>query len=87
MRKHLTLQNKELTNIIIVKMNTNPVNKFVNTRYRKLMTVTDIDMLFHKKKNNHIRIVECKKTKEGKKVIDPCNLDSLKLTFLSFKVS
>ena len=49
-------------------MNTNPVNKFVNTRYRKLMTVTDIDMLFHKKKNNHIRIVECKRTKEGENI-------------------
>lgn len=41
-------------------MNTCNVNKYINTRYKRLMTVTDIDMIMHKKSKNHIRIVESK---------------------------
>jgi len=41
-------------------MNSCNVNKFINTRYRRLMTVTDIDMMMQKKSKNHIRIVESK---------------------------
>lgn len=41
-------------------MNTCNVNKFIHTRYARIMTVTDLDMVMHKKSKNHIRIVECK---------------------------
>jgi len=41
-------------------MNSCNVNKYVNTRYKRLMTVTDIDMMMQKKSKNHIRIVESK---------------------------
>ena len=45
-------------------MNTCNVNKYINTRYNRLMTITDIDMIMHKKSKNHIRIVESKYPKE-----------------------
>lgn len=47
-------------------MNTCNVNKYVNTRYNRLMTVTDIDMIMQKKSKNHIRIVESKYDTESK---------------------
>jgi hypothetical protein len=41
-------------------MNNCKINKFVHTKYKKKMTITDIDMIMHKKSKNHIRIVESK---------------------------
>ncbi len=46
-------------------MNNCNVNKFVHTRYKTIMTVTDIDMLMHKKSKNHIRIIENKLPNES----------------------
>ena len=46
-------------------MNNCNVNKFVHTRYKTVMTVTDIDMLMHKKSKNHIRIIENKLPNES----------------------
>lgn len=41
-------------------MNNCKVNQFVHTRYPVRMTITDVDMIMHKKSKNHIRIVESK---------------------------
>ena len=41
-------------------MNNCKVNQFVHTKYKVKMTVTDLDMIMHKKSKNHIRIVESK---------------------------
>lgn len=46
-------------------MNNSPLNKYIHTRYPINFTATDIDLGMHKISNNHIRVVEFKRTGEG----------------------
>lgn len=46
-------------------MNNCKVNQFIHTKYQVKMTVTDVDMIMHKKSKNHIRIIESKYPTEG----------------------